>query len=65
MNWIELIVGGLVGAFVVNIFWGIQQIREISRDTNYFRGLMDGSKIVDQLIKIAKLLEKERNGDRR
>ena len=61
MNWTQFIVGGLVGAFITNIFWGIQQMREISRDNNYFRGMMDGTKIADQLIKIAKLLEKERN----
>ena len=64
MNWTDLIVGGLIGAFVVNIFWGIQLIRDVSRDTNYFSGLMDGSKIADQLIKIAKLLEKEQERNR-
>lgn len=61
MNWTELIVGGLVGAFVVNMLWGFLLFREVSRDNNYFHGMMDGTKIADQLIKIANLLEKERN----
>ena len=59
MNWTEIIVGALVGAFVVTIFWGIQQMREIFRDTNYSRGLRDGLRIADPLMEIAKLLEKE------
>lgn len=59
MNWIEIFVGALVGAFVVNIFWGIQQMREVVKDTNYSRGLTDGLNIDDRLTEIAKLLEKE------
>ena len=65
MNWTDIIVGGLVGALVVTMFFGFLILREISRDNNYFHGMIDGTKIADQLMKISKMLEKERNGDRR